>query len=183
LILAEEYIHVLQNIRGGEVSSLRNMVRALPSNHEFDFASEADVAVYLAERGVELPESFIERYDVRREALSLLNGEQTEDQQERLKSAIQATPFEQNLPIGRDLITGGQTNSDSGREAALLGDVECFLKRHANGTYTLEPFKDPTVQVNVFVKDDRGIFVALTEPLRVEPGTVFYLGGRYQFTL
>ena len=183
LILAEEYIHVLQDIRGGEVSSLRNMVRALPSNHEFDCASEADVAVYLAERGVELPKSFIERYDVRSEALSLLNGEQTEDQKERLKSAIQATPFGQNLPIGRDLITGGHTNSDAGRGPALLGDVECFLKRHVDGTFTLEPFKDPTAQPNVFVKDDRGIFVSLTEPLRVEPGTVFYLGGRYKFTL
>lgn len=183
LILAEEYIHVLQHIYGGDVSSLRNMMRFLPSSNEFNFSSEADVAVYLQERGVELPDSFLDRYGVRHEALALLKGEQTEEQQKHLSLAVTTSPLNQWIAIGRELLAEERSQSLSLQDPDALSDVECFLMRLTDGKFTLEPSQNPTRTGNVFVQDDRGVFRPLKKSETVEPGTAFYIGGSYRFTL
>ena len=183
LILAEQYIHVLQHINGGDASSLQNMMSFLPSSNEINFSSEADAAVYLQERGVELPDSFLDRYGVRHEALALLKGEQTEEQQEQLNRTIQTSRFDEWIAIGKELFLSEEVNGLFQQDFDALGDVECFLMRHANGKFTLEPSQNPTRQGNVFVQDDRGVFRPLEKSETVEPGTAFYIGGRYRFTL
>lgn len=176
LIYARVYGCLLQELGEKPISKSAVLIERL--------SSEADIAAYFYEHGVLSSDLYAERYSDLPNAIQILEGYQTKDEQRAFEDALNTSQFGDFVIIGANLFSDELGTEE--RRAALnnLEENEGAIRRNTDGTYTLyAPHKEG--ECAIFVADRQGVYGRLEGDSNVllEPGAILYLGRGFRLEL
>ncbi|MEY4668212.1 MAG: hypothetical protein RL518_911 [Pseudomonadota bacterium] len=126
LIVAEEYVHALQDMHGGAISDYTPI---LGGKARVDL--EADVALFYKRHGIDLSDGlFLQRHGgVREHAIECVEGRQSKDSEERFKRSLLEAPLKTPVPIVNEVSIA---RTEEGYTVTPIGDLSgrYFMTAH-----------------------------------------------------
>ena len=133
LIVAEEFVHALQDMNGGAISDYTPLV-----GHRQEVNSEADVALFFKRHGIDLSDGhFVKRYPVRASALRLVEGTQTPQEALKFEESVLSAALGSPVPVHDGALIARSQNGYI--VTPTQSGVSCFVLR---STGTARPLRD-----------------------------------------